>query len=261
MFDAASYFSGLAVMAALALPAWVYSVLRRNVTLVDSLWSLFFCAACLVYVQAAPGSDRATLMLALTLVWGLRLSAYLTWRNWGKPEDTRYQQIRQNNEPGFGFKSLYLIFGLQVVLAWIISLPQHAAVFSAAPLNVLDYAGFTLWLFGWGWETAADSQLARFKANPANHGKVMNRGLWRYSRHPNYFGECCLWWGFYLVALAGGGWWSVVSPLLMTFLLLKISGVPMLEQGMLQRNPEYAAYVRSTNAFLPWKPKHGEPAR
>lgn len=254
MFDAASYVYGLAVMAALALPAWVFSVFRKNVTLVDSLWSLFFCTACLVYVQAAPGSERATLMLALTLVWGLRLCAYLTWRNWGKPEDKRYQQIRQNNAPGFGFKSLFLIFGLQVVLAWIISLPQHAAAFSSAPLNTLDFMGIALWVFGWGWETVADYQLVRFKANPANRGKVMDSGLWRYCRHPNYFGECCLWWGFFLIALAGGGWWSVVSPLVMTFLLLKISGVPMLEQGMLQRNPAYADYVRRTNAFLPGKP-------
>lgn len=261
MFSGDAYVSGLAVMAAIAFPGWVVSVWRRNVTLVDSLWALFFCAACLVYVLQAPPSPRGTLMLVLTLVWGLRLSGYLAWRNWGKPEDKRYLQIRQNNAPGFGLKSLYLIFGFQVFLAWIISLPQHAAAFSSTQLNVLDFAGIALWLFGWAWESLADLQLARFKAKPANHGKVMDRGLWRYSRHPNYFGECCLWWGFFLIALAGGGWWSVVSPLLMTFLLLKFSGVPMLEPGMLQRNPAYAAYMRRTNAFLPGKPAAEKPRR
>ena len=151
----------------------------------------------------------------------LRLSIYISWRNHGQPEDRRYQQMRARNQPHFEFKSLYLIFGLQAVLAWIVSTPFLAGFSGTNALNALDLVGAALAAFGIVFEAVADRQMARFKADVNNKGQVMDRGLWRYTRHPNYFGECCTWWGLGLIALAAGGaWWSLISPLLMTTLLL-----------------------------------------
>lgn len=255
MFDWRIYLSGLAAMTLLGLGGWIASVIKKNVTLVDSLWSLFFLLATVVYVSASA-EPRAILILVLVTIWALRLSIYLTWRNFGKQEDHRYQAIRQNNQPHFWLKSLYIVFALQALLAWIISLPLLGAATSHQPINWLDYVGISLWLTGFLWESIADRQLARFKANPANKGAVMDSGLWRYSRHPNYFGECCVWWGYYLLAVAAGAWWSLPAPLLMTLLLLKVSGVALLEKDIGQRRPAYAAYIAKTNAFLPGRPHH-----
>lgn len=257
MFDWPVYLHGLMGMGIFAVAGWLVSVARKNVTLVDSMWSLFFLLATLIYLQSVPQvSDRATLLAALVGIWALRLSAYLTWRNrlfakGAAHEDHRYQAIRKNNEPHFWFKSLYIIFALQALLAWIISLPLLGAVTSVRALNWLDAAGFALWLLGFLWEATGDYQLSRFKANPANKDAVMDKGLWRYSRHPNYFGECCLWWGYYLIALAAGAWWSLPAPLLMTLLLLKISGVSLLEKDIGERRPGYNDYIVRTNALIP----------
>ncbi|HEX5539683.1 MAG TPA: DUF1295 domain-containing protein, partial [Methylophilaceae bacterium] len=155
----------------------------------------------------------------------------------------------------FWLKSLYIVFGLQALLAWIISLPLLGAINASSALNWLDLAGCGLWLIGFCWESIADWQLARFKANAANQDAVMDRGLWRYSRHPNYFGECCVWWGYYLLAIAAGAWWSLPAPLLMTLLLLKVSGVALLEKDIAERRPAYAEYKRRTNTFLPGLPR------
>ncbi len=243
---------GLGVTLILALLTWGISLLRRDVSIVDSLWSIFIASAGVVYVLATDHrSSRAVLLLGLTVAWALRLSIYLTWRNHGQPEDRRYQQIRARNQPGFEWKSLYLVFGLQAVLAWIVSMPLLAGARSTAPLNALDVLGALLATFGIVLETIADQQMTRFKADPQQQGKVMDRGLWRYSRHPNYFGECCVWWGLFLIALAGGGAWSVISPLLMTLLLLKVSGVTLLEADIGERRPAYRDYIANTNAFVP----------
>lgn len=261
MFDWAIYVQGLLAMAIFAFAGWLISVAQRNVTLVDSMWSLFFLLATLVYACAVSAAGARTLLIVvLVAIWALRLAGYLTWRNgiFSKAtahEDRRYQAIRNNNAPHFWLKSLYIVFGLQAVLAWIISLPLLGAVNSAQPLHWLDFAGLALWGIGFCWETTADWQLARFKSEPANKGAVMDRGLWRYSRHPNYFGECCLWWGYYLIAVAAGAWWSLTAPLLMTLLLLKVSGVALLEKDIAERRPAYAAYRQHTNAFLPGLPR------
>jgi steroid 5-alpha reductase family enzyme len=173
----------------------------------------------------------------------------------GKGEDHRYQAIRARNEPGFKWKSLYLVFWLQALLAWIISLPLLGVFASNQPIGVLDYLGILLWLAGFVFETAGDWQLARFKRNPANSGAVMTSGLWRYTRHPNYFGEFCVWWGFWLIALSAGAWWSAAGPVLLTFLLLRVSGVRLLESDIGNRRPQYADYVLKTNAFFPGPPR------
>jgi len=240
-----------ALLGAAAL-TWVVSALKRNVTIVDTLWSLLFVIAAAVYVASVEQpSPRAWLALGLVGIWGVRLAAYLALRNWGHEEDRRYQAIRRRNEPNFTLKSLWLIFGFQALLAWIISLPLAGAIAGDRPLGLLDWVGVALWAVGLFFEAAGDWQLARFKANPANAGQVMDRGLWRYTRHPNYFGDFCVWWGLYLIALSAGAWWSIVGPLIMSFLLLRFSGVRLLERDIGERRPAYAEYVRRTNAFFP----------
>jgi len=252
MLDVAAYLSILAVLLLAGVAGWLFSVVRQNVTIVDSLWALFFLLAALTTAALTPlPGPRATLIIVLVAVWAARLSGYLTWRNWGKPEDHRYQAIRRRNEPGFTFKSLYLVFALQAVLAWIIAAPLAAGISSPAPLGLLDVAGVALWVFGFLFETIGDWQLARFKAKPENKGKVMDHGLWHFTRHPNYFGEACLWWGYWLIAASAGGWWTVFAPLLMSVLLLKVSGVALLEKDIGARRPAYRDYIARTNAFFP----------
>lgn len=255
------YATGLLAISLFSLSGWVLSLVRNNVTHVDSMWSLFLGMSAYTYslffYELTP---RTVLVLVLVTFWALRLCIYLTWRNWTPHEDHRYAAIRKNNEPYFWLKSIYIIFGLQAVLAWIISLPLFGAIASSndpelLQLQFLDYLGALIMLTGFIWQTFADWQLARFKSQVSNQGKVLDTGLWRYSRHPNYFGECCIWWGFYLIAVAGGAWWSIISPILMTVLLLKVSGVALLEKDISARRPAYAEYIKKTNAFIPGIPK------
>lgn len=246
------YSIALLVIFGIGVVSWLVSIFRKDVSFVDSLWSLFFLAAAVVFaLESQPLSDRGVLVITLVAIWALRLSIYITARNWGEPEDYRYQSIRENNEPGFTFKSLYIVFGLQGVLAWIISLPLLAAITSDSALNVIDLIAAMLWVVGFVFEAGGDYQLSRFKSREENRGRVLDTGLWRYTRHPNYFGDFCIWWSFYLFALSSGGWWSLISPLLMSVLLLKVSGVAMLESTISDRRPEYAEYIRRTNAFFP----------
>jgi steroid 5-alpha reductase family enzyme len=246
---------GLALILVLALLTWWASLVRRDVSLVDRVWAVLVTAPAVVYfLRLPPSGPRGAWMLGLALAWALRLSLYVTARNWGHGEDRRYQAIRARNQPNFEFKSLYLIFALQAVLAWIVSAPFLAAMAGARPFGALDALGLALAAFGIVFEAIGDWQMARFKADPANRGKVMDRGVWRSTRHPNYFGEACIWWGFWLVALGGAGWggaWSAISPLLMTVLLLKVSGVSLLEKDITERRPAYREYIERTNAFFP----------
>ena len=256
MFDSTAFLVGFGVILAIAFVTWCASALKRDVSIVDAVWPLFFLAAALTYAGAVPQrGPRAELVLVLVGLWALRLTGYLTWRNWGEPEDRRYQQIRRHHEPRFALKSLFMVFGLQGTLAWIVSLPLLAAIASPTGLNPLDYAGVALWGVGFFFESVADLQLARFKNAAANRGRVMDRGLWRYTRHPNYFGDFCIWWSFFLFASAAGGWWSFVEPLLMSFLLLRVSGVALLEKDIAERRLGYRDYVLRTNAFVPGPPK------
>jgi steroid 5-alpha reductase family enzyme len=242
----------LAAALAFGLAGWLVSLAKRDVSIVDSMWSLMFVFSAGAYVsQTGQTGPRTLLVMSLLLVWALRLAIHISWRNWGEEEDYRYQQIRKNNSPHFALKSLYIVFGLQAVLAWFVSMPALAALGSTSELGLLDALGAAVWLTGFFFESVGDFQLARFKGDPANQGKVMRTGLWRFTRHPNYFGDFCVWWGFYLIAVSAGAWWTLLSPLLMSFLLLKVSGVAMLEKTITQRRPKYADYIASTNAFFP----------
>jgi len=250
---------GLAASAALALLAWAWSLRIHDVSIVDPFWPFMVAGAGLAHALCLPAhGTRGALALGLAWAWALRLGLHLAWRRRGHGEDRRYQAIRARNQPGFAFKSIYLVFGLQAVLAWCVSAPLGAAAASTPPLNLLDLAGAALALFGLLFEAVADAQLARFRAQRTRPAQVMDQGLWRYSRHPNYFGEACLWWGLGLVALAGSGpgaVLSLVSPLLMTVLLLKVSGVGLLEADMVGRNEAYRAYIARTPAFVPGRPR------
>jgi steroid 5-alpha reductase family enzyme len=249
------WLSGLGTVAAMMVAVWVASVVRRDASIVDRVWGLAFVVAAWTYaVVADVWTPRTWLVLALVTVWGLRLSIYITARNWGDGEDKRYQQMREKRPSTFPVRSLVTIFLLQGVLAWVISLPLLAATAYDAPdgLVWLDLVAVVVWIVGFVFEAGGDWQLSRFLADPDNRGKVNDRGLWRYTRHPNYFGDTVVWWSYGIAALATGAWWTLLGPVLMTFLIVKVSGVAMTEKGMSGSSREgYEEYVARTNAFIP----------
>ena len=249
------YWLALGVLLGVAVLGWVLSLWLQDVSFVDSLWSLFFIIAAAVYAAGAlPLSAVGKLVMVLVTIWALRLSLHITARNWGEPEDSRYQKIRENNEPNFHIKSVYIVFGLQAVLAWIISIPLLYAVTSNAAFGPLQLVASVLWFVGFVFEAGGDWQLMQFRRNRDSNKAVLDSGLWRYTRHPNYFGDACIWWSFWLFAAADGAWWTIYAPVIMTFLLLKVSGVAMLEKTIGERRPEYADYIRRTSAFIPMPP-------
>lgn len=235
---------------------WLASLLRRDASIVDVWWGLGFVLIAWVAHGLGPGAARADLVLVLVALWGLRLAGYLLWRSWGAGEDRRYQAMRRAWGERFWWVSYGTVFLLQGVLMWVVSLPVQHAMASAEPLGVLDALGAGVFGAGLAFESVGDAQLARWKADPANAGRVMDRGLWRYTRHPNYFGDFLVWWGLWLVAAsAPGGLWTVIGPAVMSVLLMRVSGVPLLERSLARRRPGYEAYRRRTSAFFPWPPR------
>jgi steroid 5-alpha reductase family enzyme len=258
---------GLALVSAAAIvvlmaATWGLSLAVRDASIVDSVWSLGFVVVAAVALVAGPGVfERRLLVFALVAVWGARLSLHVTRRNRGAGEDFRYQAFRARWGSRFWWVSLFTVFLLQGAIMFVVSLPIQAAGAGTTPsaLGLLDGVGIALWIVGFAFETVGDAQLARFKADPANRGTVMDRGLWRYTRHPNYFGDATLWWGIGLVALATPfGPWALVGPAVMTFMLVRVSGVAMLERTIAERRPGYAEYVRRTSAFVPLPPRSGD---
>ncbi|MFT3775706.1 MAG: DUF1295 domain-containing protein [Minicystis sp.] len=244
-----------AIAIAMALFAlWLLSLRLRDSSIVDIFWGLGFVLIAWITFAAAGASPRGLLTAGLTTLWGVRLAGYLAWRNIGKGEDPRYVAMRRRHGDRWPLRSLFIVFGLQGALMWIISLPVQAAIRAPAAIGALDLIGAVLVLTGVLFEATGDFQLAWFKKDPANRGKVMDRGLWRYTRHPNYFGDFLVWWGLFAIALSASAWWTVVSPALMSFLLLRVSGVTLLEKSLRAR-PGYEDYVRRTSAFFPWPPR------
>ncbi len=245
---------GLGAILGLMVATWVASLVRRDASLVDRVWGLAFVVGAWAYALVdGDWTARTWLMVALVTVWGLRLSIYLTWRNWGEGEDHRYVRMRERNPDSFALRSLVTIFLLQGVLAWVISLPLWvAATEGPGELGWVDAVAVALWLVGFVFEAGGDWQLSRFLADPSNRGKVMDRGLWRYTRHPNYFGDTVVWWSYFVLALPTGAWWTALGPLLMTVLIVKVSGVALTEKSMGSSSREgHEEYVRRTNAFIP----------
>ncbi len=238
---------------------WLLSLIKRDASIVDVFWGLgFVVVAWLTFLQADGYLGRKVLITLLTTLWGLRLAMHILIRDWGHGEDRRYQAWRAQYGARFWWVSLFTVFGLQGVLLWAISLILQVGQMSAIParLVILDFLGTIVWTVGFIFEAVADWQLYRFKADPENKGKVMKKGLWAYSRHPNYFGESLIWWGLFLITLATpGSFWTVISPMVITFLLLKVSGVTLLEKTIVDSRPEYRDYIESTSSFIPRLPR------
>jgi steroid 5-alpha reductase family enzyme len=255
------WLTGLGAIWVMMVVTWVVSLVRKDASLVDRVWGLAFVVGAWTYaIVADTWVARTWLILVLVTIWGLRLSIYITWRNWGDGEDKRYQAMRRRNPDSFAVRSLVTIFLLQGVLAWFISLPLLAATVYDLPAGLiwLDYLGIAVWVVGFVFEAGGDWQLSRFLADPDNRGKVMDQGLWRYTRHPNYFGDTTVWWSLFLIALATGAWWTFVGSLAMTFFIVKVSGVALTDKNMgkgSSKREGYDEYVRRTNAFVPWFPK------
>jgi steroid 5-alpha reductase family enzyme len=253
----------LAAVAVLMTIGWLVSLPGRNVTVVDSLWGLGFVVTAWVTFSLTDGyAGRRWLVTLLTTLWGLRLALHLSIRNWGKGEDPRYGKWRTASGGSFWWVSLFKVFWLQAFVLWVVALvvqvPQVAS--RPAQFTVFDGLGAAVWLVGFVFESVADWQLYRFKADPRSRGQVMDRGLWRYSRHPNYFGEFLIWWGLFGISLSvPGGWWTVVSPVLITLVLLKMTGVPLTESTTMERRPGYRDYMRRTPTFFPWFPRKDAP--
>lgn len=235
---------------------WIVSVILKNASIVDPFWGTGFVITGLyVFFEGKNNSDFGLLLMALLMVWGLRLSAHLLFRNLGKGEDFRYQQFRKNyGAKHYWWISFFQVFMLQGVILWIVIAPLVMLLGNPErTFNLwLVIPGFILWLTGFVFETVGDWQLMRFKANHANKGKLLTSGIWGLSRHPNYFGDALVWWGFWLMAAAAGYWWTIFSPVLMTFLLMKVSGVALLEKTLKVNKPGYEEYMEKTPAFFPF---------
>jgi steroid 5-alpha reductase family enzyme len=253
------YFSALIVILIPLVLLWMLSVVLRNVSIVDIFWGFGFILLAIFYFNTTAGFDlRKTIVLVLVSMWGLRLALYLAWRNLGKGEDYRYQQFRQRyGAHRYWWVSLFQVFLLQGVLIWVISLPLLGAQINNvnSGLTIFDWLGIVVWVVGFIFESVGDFQLARFKANPGNKGKVLSTGLWKYTRHPNYFGDSAVWWGFALLSVGAQSYWMIVGSIVMTLLIVKVSGVALLEKNLVGRSDEYKAYIKRTPVFIPWFPK------
>lgn len=252
------YLSTLAIILACMAILWVISIILKNASIVDPFWAAAFVIGGWYAFSQTPGGDptRKVLLMILVTTWGLRLSLYLLWRNWGQGEDFRYRAFRQRYGPDrYWWISFFQTFMLQGFLAWIISAPLLGAQIQGGQLNFLDYAALVVWGIGFIFEAGSDFQLARFRADPANEGKLLTSGFWRYSRHPNYFGDAACWWGYGLLSLAAGSYLPALGALLMTAVIIRVSGVTLLEKTLAKRKPGYEAYARRTSSFIPWPPR------
>ncbi|MGV6831905.1 MAG: DUF1295 domain-containing protein [bacterium] len=236
---------------------WIYSIYIKNVSIVDIFWGLGFVIVNAYYFLTVESfTDRQTLVLILVSLWGIRLSGYLAWRNIGKPEDYRYQQFRKDYGPErYWWFSYFQVFLLQGGLILIVSLPLLAININQSDINWLDYIAILVWCLGFVFEAGGDYQLAQFKKNPENKDKVLNSGFWKYTRHPNYFGDATVWAAYALFCIASGSYWQIIGTIIMVLLIIKVSGVAMLERTLKDTKPAYREYIEKTNSFIPWFPK------
>ena len=252
------YMLNLAAIVTFMTILWLISVLVKNVSIVDLFWGLGFVFSTAVYFALTKQSGiRGIILFILVSIWGIRLSLYLAWRNIGKGEDFRYREFRRQYGDKYWWISYFQTFLLQGILMWLISAPLLGAMFAATnpELSILDYAGILIWIIGLIFETGGDWQLAKFKSDPSNKGKVLSAGFWHYTRHPNYFGDAAVWWGYAIICISAGSYLPVLGSLLMTALIIKVSGVALLEKTLKTDKPEYDSYIRQTSSFIPWFPQ------
>ena len=249
----------VAATAALAVMGftWLASLAVRDASLADIAWGMAFVLIGWACYLAGDRSGAMLLAACLVTVWGLRLAIHIGRRNLGHGEDKRYQAMRAKRPKSFWITSLFTVFILQGALALIISAPlQSLGAQDSEAIGILSWLGAAVFVVGFGFEAIGDAQLSAFVKDPSSKGRVMDRGLWRYTRHPNYFGDATLWWGIWLIAIgSGGAWWTAVGPVVMTFFLIKVSGVALLEADMAKRRPGYREYMERTSAFIPLPPK------
>lgn len=253
-----------AVLCIALLALWLLSVAIKDASIIDIFWGFgFVITGAVILFLVGQQHPRTLLICTLCILWGLRLTAYLFWRNVGNGEDKRYVAMRKSWGPRFWWVSFFTVFCLQGVLIFIVSQPlQMTASAPGLSLNWLDFVGVAIFVIGFGFEAISDYQLSQFLKDETSHGKVMNLGLWRYTRHPNYFGNFCIWWGLGCIALSSDyGWWSLLSPVIMSYLLVKVSGVAMLERTIGRRRQGYDHYSQTTSAFWPRPPKSPHTAR
>jgi steroid 5-alpha reductase family enzyme len=253
------YLRGFLLLMALLTCVWMVSVKIIDASIVDPFWGLGFVVLAIYFYFNSHGNDtRKLVVLLLASVWGLRLFGYLFWRNMGKPEDYRYAQFRNRyGASRYWWVSFFQVFLLQGILLWIISAPLLVSQFEGGniPLGRFDILGVFFWLIGFLFEAGGDYQLAKFKSDQGNRGKVLNTGFWKYTRHPNYFGDACVWCGFACFSISVNSYWPMLSSVLMIVLLLKVSGVSLLERALKKNKPEYEEYTRRTSSFFPWFPR------
>jgi steroid 5-alpha reductase family enzyme len=245
---------------ALVITVWLASLRLRDASIIDSFWGVGFIIIGWVCVAVGHGDrDRRLLLAILVTIWGTRLAVHIGRRNRGKGEDPRYVAMRQRDGARFWLTSLYRVFLIQAATMWIISLPLQAAgsLGGRRDLGALDAIGAAVWLVGFGFESVGDLQLDRFRAAPDSRGKVMSRGLWRYTRHPNYFGDATLWWGLGLIGLGAGlaAAWGLIGSAVDTLILTRVSGKPILERDIETRRPGYRDYIERTSGFFPLPPR------
>jgi len=238
---------------------WVLSLVLKDSSIVDIIWGAGFVMSVWVSFSntLADITPRHWLIAVLVTIWGLRLSLHIFFRNKGKGEDFRYKKWRAENGDSWWWRSFFKVFLTQGLLMWLISSPLTAAQLTGQPEKLiwLDYLAVLIWALGFFFESVGDIQLTRFRKNPENKGKLLKTGVWRFTRHPNYFGDATQWWAYYLIALAAGAWWVIFSPILMTHFLVNVSGVAMLEKTLIAEKPDYREYAQETNAFIPWFPR------
>ena len=256
---AASYLKGLGFIIGALTGLWLVSLAIKDSSIIDIFWGSGFVLMGWFYAWSfdwANLTPRNILFLSLVSIWGLRLTIYLAFRNLGKGEDYRYVQWREQYGENYWWVSYLRVYVLQGWMLWIISACFVPTLLSDAPLGLIEYIGVLIWAIGLLFETVGDWQMMRFKNNPENKGKVLNTGLWKYTRHPNYFGDALVWWGFFCFALAHPqGVWFIFCPAFMTFMLMKISGAAMLEVNLKKTKPAYKEYIERTSGFFPWVPK------
>jgi len=247
---------------ALVIAVWLASLALRDASIIDIFWGVgFIVIAWICFAIGRGDRDRRLELAILVTVWGGRLAAHIARRNHGQGEDPRYVAMRARDGARFWLTSLYRVFLIQAATMWLISLPLQAAgsLGGGHGYGALDAIGAGVWVVGFGFEAIGDLQLDRFRGDPASRGTVMDRGLWRYTRHPNYFGDATLWWGFGLIALGAGigAAWGLAGSALDTLILTRVSGKPILERDIETRRPGYRAYIERTSGFIPLPPRRG----